>query len=132
MDDIRKKLEQIQILPDKESTKKEPGDITIVLPTQPLPQEQEDAGIQLPKAEEETSVDALLQDQELNDLLSQPEEEPVPLDPKVMEEKKMKNIANDNQRKKKEDKALVALMATASVLCLGIIGVLAYWLTVLL
>lgn len=35
-------------------------------------------------------------------------------------------------KEKKNDKAIIGLMITASVLCLGIIGVLIYWLEVFL
>ena len=34
----------------------------------------------------------------------------------------------DLETKKRDDKILVGLMITASVLCLGILGVLGYWL----
>lgn len=35
---------------------------------------------------------------------------------------------DDMKKKKKDDKTLIGLMLTASVLCLGILGILIYWL----
>ena len=38
------------------------------------------------------------------------------------------NGGDMKKKKKKDDKVLIGLMITASVLCLGILGVLIYWL----
>ena len=95
-------------------------------------------------AEEDISLDDLLADAELNDLLSEPAipafDDPDkihdPAQPLVYQ-----NYANDYgaqeqeadaQLRKKDDTVVMALMITASVLCLGILGILGYWLNVLL
>ncbi len=88
--------------------------------------------------EETVSLDELLNDRELQELLGEkPAEKPA-------EQLVYQNFANGYgagvqpqtpaapQRSKRDDRIIVALMSTASVLCLDIIGVLAYWLTVLL
>lgn len=63
-----------------------------------------------------TSLEDILADEQLHQLLrEQSREEPVP-------------PPAGTQR---SDRAIIALMATACVLCLGIIAVLGYWLTFL-
>ncbi len=97
--------------------------------------------------EEETiSLDDILEDEELNALLN---EKPVPAfeDPEQIcepeGEMQYNNYANgygeseqeeedQEEQEKKRDKVLIGLMITASVLCLGILGILIYWLAVLL
>ena len=51
--------------------------------------------------------------------------------------KDLKNFAEnggeeDMSKKNKKDKTIIGLMVTASVLCLGILGILIYWLEVFL
>ncbi len=75
-----------------------------------------------PIREESVSLDEILNDQELTALLEEPQE-PV---------KNLRKESYLRSRKKHDDKVIIGLMATACALCLGIIGVLAYWLTVLL
>ncbi len=87
---------------------------------------------------DDRELDELLNDSELNDLLWEQEKESAPQEPVTFQ-----NFANsygaeeedfeeDQPPRSRDDKVIVGLMATASVLSLGIIGVLAYWLTVLL
>lgn len=92
--------------------------------------------------EDTVSLDELLADEELNALLSEPEEQI----PEKAEQLVYHNFANGygscgekaeedarmGRKKKKDDRVILGLMITASALCLGIIGVLAYWLTVFL
>ncbi len=81
--------------------------------------------------DETVSLDDILNDLELNNLLREPaKQEPAVILAQEPAEEKSEDTMS--RRKKKDDKVLIALMATASALCLGIIGVLAYWLTVLL
>lgn len=93
-------------------------------------------------------LDALLEDTELNALLGEPEA--TPPEPADREPVTYNNFANNygagtpesrraereeermRRKKKKEDRTVLALLITASALCLGIIGILAYWLAVLL
>lgn len=95
-------------------------------------------------AEEDASLDDILADAELNDLL-QEEPEPAFDDPEKIHDPKdplvYQNYANDYgaqeqeaaaEIRKKDDTVIVALMITASALCLGILGILGYWLSVLL
>lgn len=99
--------------------------------------------------DETVSLEELLQDEELNALLQEPTEPAFddpekihdPRQPMVYQnyanqygsaEKKAQEESRMARRKQKDDKIIVGLMITASALCLGIIGVLAYWLTVFL
>lgn len=96
----------------------------------------------LSEEEESLSLDDILADEELNALL-QERTEPAFDDPEKIHDPKepmvYNNYANDygtppaeDRRKKKNDRVIVGLMITASVLCVGIIGILGYWLNVLL
>lgn len=97
----------------------------------------------IPTVAEGPSVDDILADEELNALL---DDKPVPAfeDPEKIHEPEGRmqynNFANDYGREEledetavaqKKDKIQIALMLTACVLCLGIIGVLIYWLNIL-
>ena len=64
----------------------------------------------------------------------QPQEPEIIPEPPVEEPKAMpkKTFLKKKDAKKREDRHLVILMAIASFLCLGIIGVLIYWLEVFL
>ena len=97
-------------------------------------------------AEDETaelSVDDILADAELNALLSD-RNEPAFDDPEEIREPAgempYNNFANDYgkeeldlaaAREKKDEKLVIGLMITSCVLCLGIIGVLIFWLNIL-
>lgn len=92
---------------------------------------------------EELSLDELLADEELNELLAEPAYEPGPAfdDPDRIHEPKepliYRNYATQEQQaaatiRKKNDHTVIGLLITACCLCLGIIGLLGYWLTVLL
>ncbi len=84
---------------------------------------------------EETSLDDILNDQELNALLNTPAKpEPVRnfANGYGKPEVDSRRLAYQKSKKKHDDKVIVTLMATACGLSLGIIGLLAYWLTVLL
>ncbi len=94
-------------------------------------------------AEEEISLDDLLADEELNELLAEPAFDATPAfdDPDEIHEPKQpliyRNFATQEQQaeatiRKKNDNVIIGLLITACCLCLGIIGVLGYWLTVLL
>ena len=88
----------------------------------------------------------ILDDKVLEELLKEPE--PAFDDPDQIHEPQepmtYRNFSNDYGRdseetpdapaaeQKKDDKVLIGLMITASVLCVGILGVLTYWLTVFL
>ena len=95
-------------------------------------------------AEKESSLDELLEDTELTELLRE-EPEPAFDDPEKIHDPKeplvYQNFANDYgaqekdeaaRLKEKDERIVMGLMILASVLCLGIIGVMGYWLTVLL
>ena len=95
-------------------------------------------------ADEDITLDDILADAELNDLL-QETPEPAFDDPEKIHDPKdplvYQNFANDYgaqeqeaaaEIRKKDDNILMALMITASALCLGILGLLGYWLGVLL
>ncbi len=84
---------------------------------------------------EDATLDELLNDKELNDLLWEPRFDNLNMEsdgddffPVISDEDDFR----PEVRKNRDDRTVIALMATASVLCLGIIGVLAYWLAVLL
>ena len=94
--------------------------------------------------EEDQPLEDILNDEELNALLN---DEPAPAfdDPEEIRDPKRQgyqnfanNYGNDPKEETEEDrkalneKVILGLMITASVLCLGIIGVLGYWLGVLL
>lgn len=94
--------------------------------------------------DEETGsdLDEILDDEELTALLS-PKPQPAFEDPDEIhdppEGKQVRNFANDygnrDQRKaeaRQHDKLVIGLMLAVCGLCLGIIGILAYWLGVLL
>ena len=94
--------------------------------------------------EEELSLDEILEDEELNELLWV-ETEPAFDDPEKIHEPKKpleyNNFANDYgapkkdaaaEIRQKDERTVMILMIVASVLCLGIIGVLGYWLSILL
>lgn len=86
----------------------------------------------------------ILDDKVLEELLKEPE--PAFDDPDEIHDSQepmaYRNYSNDYGRdaqeeapaaeQKKEDKVLIGLMITASVLCVGILGVLTYWLAVFL
>ena len=88
------------------------------------------------------SVDDILADEELNALLNE-KKEPAFEDPEQIcepeGEMQYNNFANDYgkepadaaERQKKLDKIHIGLMIAACVLCLGIIGILIYWLNML-
>lgn len=93
--------------------------------------------------EKELSVDDILHDAELNALLGE-EPEPAFEDPDQTRpaggDVPYNNFANDygreeldaaEQVKQKNEKIAIGLMLSASVLCLGIIGILIYWICVL-
>ena len=95
-------------------------------------------------AQEEASLDELLDDSELSDLLRE-EPEPAFDDPEKIHDPKeplvYQNFANDYgaqekdeaaRLKEKDERIVMGLMILASALSLGIIGVMGYWLTVLL
>ena len=95
--------------------------------------------------DEETamSLDEILADEELNALLNEKPAEPAFDDPEKIHDPReplvYNNFANDygappvsDSKKRRDDSVVVGLMITASVLSLGIIGILSYWLTVLL
>ena len=95
-------------------------------------------------SEEELSLDELLEDEELNQLLRE-EPEPAFDDPEKIHDPKeplvYHNFATEQSAQEKSDAELIrekdervvmALMIVASVLCLGIIGVLGYWMGILL
>ncbi len=93
-----------------------------------------DDTVSLEEILEDKELEELLNDQELNKLLWQQEEAPE-------QTEKFQNFANgyaaeepeqQGPENNRDDKLIIGLMATASVLSLGIIGVLTYWLTVLL
>ena len=70
--------------------------------------------------------EALLLEEELYAIPEEPEEIPVST---VNDGDTMKKSAKKTKNgKKQEDKVVIALMIVASFLCLGIIGVLIYWL----
>ena len=94
-------------------------------------------------AEEEPPVEEILSDEELTDLLyvhTEPAfDDPVkirqPRQPMVYQ-----NFANDygaketpatDEIQKKDQRIIMTLMIVASVLCLGIIGILGYWMSFL-
>ncbi len=98
-----------------------------------------------PEAQEEITEDAenILSDEELNALLYE-ETTPAFEDPEKIHdpagEMIYNNFANDygnedlvaaQEAQEKNDKIVIGLMLTACGLCLGIIGVLIYWLTIL-
>ena len=64
----------------------------------------------------------------------QPQEPEIIPEPPVEEKEFMpkKTFLKKKDAKKREDRHLITLMAIASFLCLGIIGVLIYWLEVFL
>ena len=93
--------------------------------------------------EEEVSLEELLKDEELTELLKT-DAEPAFDDPvKIHEPKKplvYQNFANDYGAKEKaaaeeirrrDQKTVMILMIVASALCLGIIGILGYWISFL-
>ena len=95
-------------------------------------------------AEEDVTLDDLLADAELNELL---QEEPTPAfdDPDRIHDPReplvYHNYANDYgaqeqqaaaELRRKDDKTVIGLLITACALCLGIVGLLGYWLAVLL
>ena len=94
---------------------------------------------QLLKDEEDAELDRLLSEDTLEDAptgpaFDDPEQIHDPEQPLVYN-----NFANDygapkrdERKKQRDDKVILGLLVTACVLCLGIIGVLAYWLGVLL
>ena len=94
-------------------------------------------------AEEEISLDELLKDEELTDLLrvgaepafDDPAKIRQPQEPMVYQ-----NFANDYGAKdmaaaariqEKDQRTVMILMIVASTLCLGIIGILGYWMSFL-
>ena len=94
------------------------------------------------------SADAILNDTELNQLLQEDIAQPAFDDPEQISDPEdpaiYRNFSNgygaaeagsdaiDPALKRKNDRVLISLMATACVLSAGIIGYLAYWLTVFL
>lgn len=93
---------------------------------------------------EEDIIGDILSDEELNALLYE-ETEPAFDNPETIHdpdgEMVYNNFANDygnediqirEETKKKEDKVIIGLMIGACALCLGIIGLLGYWMAVIL
>lgn len=94
-------------------------------------------------AQEESSLEEILSDEELTDLL-QANTKPAFDDPvKIHQPQKpmvYQNFANDYGAKetaaaeeiqKKDQRIIMTLMIVACVLCLGIIGILGYWMSFL-
>lgn len=88
------------------------------------------------------SLDEILADAELSALLEEPKA-PAFEDPDRIHDNgktvAYNNFANhygaprkNDCKTQKNDRVIIGLMITASVLCLGIIGILSYWLSVLL
>ena len=96
------------------------------------------------KSEVDKAVDEILLDEDLIRVIMSADAEPAFDDPDKIHEPEepmvIRNFSNDygkepqedtDMKQKKKDKTIIGLMITASALCLGIMGILLYWLAFL-
>ena len=130
-DDTREELERIE----KELLSVEPVEDTMVIhmPLEEVPPAEEES-------QEESAVEAILNDSLVRDILSQPSFEDAEQVRDAQEPEVFCNFSNGYGRdlkqteeespesaKAKSDRIDIGLMIASSALCLGIIGIMIYW-----